>query len=94
MSIQQKTVQRLCALGTNDTLVSIKMNNEIKAFLVLSAEAKCLTLSEECYLRLCESIDNNFSESLSESMNGNLYELIFNEDLAIDEKNLRRGQCQ
>ena len=91
MSAQQKTIQRLCALGTDDVFVSIKMNEEIKAFLALSAEAKGLYLSEECYLRLCESIDNDLPQFLSDSMNQNLYELIFNEELAVDEKQLRRG---
>ena len=89
MSIQQKTIQRLCALGTSDAYVSVKMNNEIKAFLGLCAEEKGLSISEEIYLRLCESIDNDLPQSLSSSMNENLYELIFNEALAVDEKKFR-----
>ena len=91
MSIQQKTVQRLCALGTNDEFVSVKMNHEIKHFLALRAEDKGLTLSEECYVRLCESVDNGVSEP--KAMNPDWSDFIFNKKIAIDEKKLRRKQC-
>jgi hypothetical protein len=81
-TFQDKTIQKLCKLGFNDPLVMVNMHQEIKGFLILSAESKGLTLSEECYLRLCESVEN--SVSVPETTNHSWYDFIFNKELAVN----------
>jgi len=83
---QNKSIARLCRLGYDDVLVMVNMHSEVKDVLQLSAEAKGLTLSEECYLRLCASIDTPSTDTFK--TNCTLDELIFNENIAIDEKQL------
>ena len=87
---QNKSIERLCRLGIDDSYVMVKMHSEIKDFLGVSAESRGLTLSEECYLRLCESIENNACTIAPNRINPTLYDFIFNENIAVDETKLRR----
>ena len=89
-----KSIEYLCELGgDSDELVTISLPKHLRDRLNAESELKGLSLSEEIYLRLCESFANPSSEDLKLRNNNSIsietpdwVEFIFNKKLAVNEK--------
>ena len=93
MHYRDKKIQSLCKLGNeNDTSVSIKISDQLKNALVTEGQLKGFSLSEEIYVRLCESIDldshKNYAlhNDLPSFKDPDWLEFIFNKKIAVDKK--------
>jgi len=98
MSVNNSTIDFLNELGSDrDTYVMVKVPKLIKVYLEHQAKQKDISLSEEAYIKICESL--LYEHKSSQLFDGDAAteaesetdwdEFIFNEALAIDETKLK-----
>ena len=82
--------------NSDDVWVTVRMSKIIQEALTQSAQAIGVSVEQECYIRLCESIDDDLAEfSAIEYENKhagpNWIDFIFNQKRAIDFKSINRS---